>query len=54
MTEGDVKESKRINYGKVIAEVRSENLFRGGVGGWVVGVERGVWSEMVSLRYKSP
>lgn len=52
MTEGDIKDSERVNYGKVIAEVRSENLFRGGAGGWWVG--RCVWSETVSLRYKGP
>ena len=36
VTVGEVKDSKRVNYGKVIAEVRTENIFRGGAGfgGW--------------------
>jgi len=32
MTEGDVRDSKRVNYGKVIAEGRSETLFHGWAG----------------------
>jgi hypothetical protein len=34
VAEGDVKDSKRVNYGNVVAEVRNETLFRGGGVGW--------------------
>jgi hypothetical protein len=32
MTEGDIKDSKGVNYGKVIVEGKSETLFPGCTG----------------------